>query len=148
MSGNGLRCNCTFSGVACAVNDCRRPRASSARCRETLSPVVFEDFITFRRWCQSGGGRDTRPVSGTRPVRRSRSDREDETFEHRVIKVSGRGRAVAGNNDAVVNGFSRTGRRLAGSEAGRRRSLKILLVWHRSGGRRDTRPVSGTRRGT
>jgi len=59
------RCNCTLSGVACAVNDCRRPRASRARCRETWSPVVFEDFIIFRRWCRSGGGKDTRPVSGT-----------------------------------------------------------------------------------
>jgi len=28
---------------------------------------------------------------------------------------------VAGNNDATVNGFSRTVRRLAGAEAGRRR---------------------------
>jgi len=37
-------------------------------------------------------------------------------------------------------------RRFAGAEVGYRRSVRILLLW--SGGRRDTRPVSGTRRGT
>jgi len=52
------------------------------------------------------------------------------------MKVTGRGRAVAGYNDAV-NCFSRAGRRLAGAEVGRRRSLRILLVCHRSGGGRD-----------
>jgi len=51
-------CSCTLSGVAGAVNGCCRPRASRARRWETRSPVVFEDFITFRRWCRSGGGRD------------------------------------------------------------------------------------------
>ena len=52
--------------------------------------------------------------------------------------------AVAGNNDAVVNGFSRTGRRLAGTEAGRRRSSMILLVWNRSRSNAgSTRPAGG-----
>jgi len=53
--------------------------------------------------------------------------------------------AVAGNNDAVVNGFSRTGRRLAGTEAGRRRSSMILLVWNRSRSTRDRRDATGGR---
>jgi len=60
--------------------------------------------------------------------------------------VSGRGRAVAGNNDAVVNCFSRAGCRLAGAEAGRRRSLRIILVWHRSGGERESSERDGSDR--
>ena len=59
--------------------------------------------------------------------------------------------AVAGNNDVVVNCFSRTvgaRRRFAGAVVVRRRSLRSLLAWHHSKGGRDTRPVSGTRRGT
>jgi len=116
--------------------------------------VVLDDFITFRRWRRSGGGRDTPPVVGTRRVRRSRSGREDETFEHRVIKVSSRGRAVRMLPEITLPSLMAFRGPLAPPRKRGGRSSPVLEdfiglapVWRREGvvGTRSVRSRRGTR---